>query len=292
MVIEVITGPTASGKTSLALERAKKDPSIEIINADAFQLYIGFDIGTAKPSEDVRREIPHHLIDILDPNVMYSAAEYSALARDVIQECISRNKTPLVVGGTGFYIDALFYGLSSVEINQDYLSAAKTKYLTEYEQLGFTAMLAKLKEFDDILYEQVSRERNPIRLERAFIHYYASGIPLGIARKEKPVPFEHEPKYTVVTVSREELLSRIELRIDAMLSNGWLDEVRTLIDAGVRVEMPAMRAIGYSELAEVIAGSMSIDTAREKIIIGTRQYAKRQATWMKRYMNMNYVDTD
>lgn len=283
MQVEIITGPTASGKTSLALERAKENPSIEIINADVFQLYKGFDIGTAKPSKLVRKQIPHHLVDILEPNERFSAADYSKQGRDVIRDIFSRDQTPIVVGGTGFYIDALFFGLSSIEVDDELVGSAREKYTAEYERFGFNAMLAKLGEFDTALFEQVARERNPIRLERAFIHYYATGTPLGVARLAKPEPFEHEPKYTVLTVEREELLRKIELRVDEMLSAGWLDEVRSLLASGVTTDMPAMRAIGYSELAEVILGTMTLEEAREKIIIGTRQYAKRQTTWMKRY---------
>lgn len=286
MQVEVITGPTASGKTSLALERAKENPDIEIVNADAFQLYKNFDIGTAKPSKLVREQLPHHLIDILEPTERFSAADYSIVGRDVIRDIISRSKTPIVVGGTGFYIDALFSGLSSIEVDDELLASAREKYLAEYETLGFDTMLTKLGEFDAVLFEQVTRERNPIRLERAFIHFYATGTSLGVARQERPEPFEHEPKYTVLTVEREELLRRIELRVDEMLAAGWLDEVRSLLDSGVTTDMPAMRAIGYSELAEVVLGTMTLEEAREKIIIGTRQYAKRQTTWMKRYQKM------
>ncbi len=283
MHVEVIIGPTASGKTSLALKRAKEDSDVEIVNTDAFQLYKGFDIGTAKPSKAIREQIPHHLIDILEPSERFSAAYYSKQSRDVIRDIISRNKTPIVVGGTGFYIDALFFGLSSIDVDDELLASAREKYTAEYETLGFDEMLSKLEEFDTTLFEQVTRERNPIRLERAFIHYYATGTPLGVARQEKPEPFEHEPNYTVLTVERDELLRRIELRVDEMLAAGWLDEVRLLLANGVTIDMPAMRAIGYSELAEVVSGMMKIEDAREKMIIGTRQYAKRQTTWMKRY---------
>jgi tRNA dimethylallyltransferase len=286
MQVEVITGPTASGKTSLALERAKENPNVEIVNADAFQLYKGFDIGTAKPSKAIREQIPHHLIDTLEPNERFSAADYSRQGRDVIRDILSRSKTPIVVGGTGFYIDALFLGLSSIEVDDELLANAREKYKIEYDALGFEAMLAKLCEVDSVLFEQVTRERNPIRLERAFTHYYGTGTPLGVARLEKPEPFEHEPKYTVLTVDREELLRRIELRVDEMLASGWLEEVRSLLARGVTADMPAMRAIGYSEIAEVVGSTMKIEEAREKIIIGTRQYAKRQTTWMKRYQKI------
>lgn len=283
MLVEIITGPTASGKTSLALERAKETPGVEIVNADAFQLYKGFDIGTAKPSKLVREQIPHHLVDILEPSERFSAADYSKQGRDVIRDIFSRNQTPIVVGGTGFYIDALFFGLSSIEVDDELMASARERYSTEFEALGFDVMLSKLGEFDSVLFEQVTRERNPIRLERAFIHFYATGTPLGVARQKRPEPFEYEPKYTVLTVERQELLQKIELRVDEMLSAGWLDEVRSLLASGVTTDMPAMRAIGYSELAEVILGTMTLEEAREKIIIGTRQYAKRQMTWMKRY---------
>jgi tRNA dimethylallyltransferase len=283
MQVEVVTGPTASGKTSLALERASHDSSVEIINADAFQLYKGFDVGTAKTPISVREKIPHHLIDLLEPSEKYSAADFSIIARAVIRDTLARGKRPIVVGGTGFYIDVLFIGLPNIKVDDEALQKARLRYLNELEACGFDEMLAELETFDVALFEQVTRERNPLRLERAYIHYYATGTPLGVTRQEKPEPFEHEPKFTVLNVERSELHKRIELRVDEMLSEGWLEEVRGLLSSGVTMDMPAMRAIGYSELADVVEGRVTLEEAREKIIIATRQYAKRQVTWMKRY---------
>ncbi len=181
--ILVITGPTTSGKTEVALNLARSDARIEIVNADASLLYRGFDIGTAKPSKEIIAEIPHHLIDILEPNEQFSAAEYSRRAREVIREIISRGKTPVVVGGTGLYIDALFDGLSSIEIPEEALLAARSRAQNEIEDKGFDAMHEQLRAIDPELYTQIQRERNPIRLERAWSHYYATGEPLGETRK-------------------------------------------------------------------------------------------------------------
>ncbi len=281
--ILVITGPTASGKTEVAVGLARSDPRIEIINADASLLYRGFDIGTAKPGKEILTEIPHHFIDILEPNEQFSAAEYSKRAREIIREIISRGKTPIVVGGTGFYIDALFDGLSSIEISDEELSIARTRAQNEIQTEGFDAMHEKLRSIDPELYSQIQRERNPIRLERAWSHYYATGEPLGETRKRKPEPFEYHPEYNVLTVPRPELWQRIEDRIEKMLANGWLDEAKGLMQKGITRAMPAMRAIGYGELYDVIEGTRSLRDARERIIFRTRQYAKRQVTWMKKY---------
>jgi tRNA dimethylallyltransferase len=281
--VEVITGPTASGKTSLALERAEGDARVEILNADAFQIYKGFDIGTAKPSLEIRAKIPHHLIDILEPQEKFSVADYSTQARSIVKDIIAQDKTPIVVGGTGFYIDALFYGLSTVEIPSQILEEARARYQEEFKVHGFEKMFSKLFDVDPRLYKQIEREHNPIRLERAWSHYYATGIPLGVARETKPEPFEYKPVFTVLDVQREELNRRIEQRVDEMLSHGWLDEVRGLLANGVTPDMPAMRAIGYTELARVAEGNAGLSDMREKIVIRTRQYAKRQITWMKRY---------
>jgi tRNA dimethylallyltransferase len=281
--ILVITGPTASGKTEVALGLARSDPRIEIVNADASLLYRGFDIGTAKPKKEILAEIPHHLIDILGPNEKFSAAEYSKRAREVIREIISRRGTPVVVGGTGLYIDALFDGLSSIEIPEEELSEARTRAQREIAEKGFDTMHEQLRSIDPELYTQIQRERNPIRLERAWAHYYASGEPLGETRKRVPEPFEHHPTYKVLTVPRPELWQRIEDRIDAMLKGGWLEEAKGLMQRGITREMPAMRAIGYRELFDVIEGKRSLNEARERIIFRTRQYAKRQVTWMKKY---------
>lgn len=283
--IEVITGPTASGKTDLAMQIAAKDPLVEIVNADASLLYEGFDIGTAKPSKEIRARIPHHLIDILKPAVRFNAAEYATVARNTIREITAKGKTPLVVGGTGFYIDALFFGIAALEADEEKLDQARITVAKEMAEFGFDAMHAKLRTIDADLYEQISRERNPRRLERAWEFYYATGIPLGEARKEKPEPFELGPKFTVLEVEREELRKRIGKRIDEMLAAGWLKEVERLLASGITTEMPAMNAIGYRDLASVVRGETTIDEAREQIIIRTRQYAKRQETWMKRYKN-------
>jgi tRNA dimethylallyltransferase len=282
--ILVITGPTASGKTEVALGLACSDPRIEIVNADASLLYRGFDIGTAKPSKEILAEIPHHLIDILEPNEQFSAAEYSKRARESIRDIISRGKTPVVVGGTGFYIDALFDGLSSIEIPEEELSIAQTRAQREIAEKGFDAMHEQLRSIDPELYTQIQRERNPIRLERAWAHFYATGEPLGETRKRKPEPFEYTPQFKLLSFPRPELWQRIEARVSSMLTKGWLDEVRGLMQRGITREMPAMRAIGYRELYDVVEGDNKLEDARERIIFRTRQYAKRQVTWMKKYV--------
>ncbi len=282
--ILVITGPTASGKTERALALARADRSIEIVNADASLLYCGFDIGTAKPSQEIRAEIPHHLIDILEPSHPFSAGDYSSHARQVIREIIARGKRPMVVGGTGLYIDALFDGLPELNIPPGILTQARERAQSEIAKKGFDAMHERLHELDPELYLQIRRERNPLRLERAWTHYYATGEPLGEARKRMSEKCEFEPQYNVLQVPREELWRRIELRVDEMFTNGWLKEAERLKEKGVTREMPAMRAIGYRELFDVLDnGMLSLEAARERIIIRTRQYAKRQVTWMKKY---------
>lgn len=279
----VITGPTASGKTDHALALARANRRVEIVSADASLVYRGFDIGTAKPSKETLAEIPHHLIDILEPSEQFSAADYSSHARKIIREIIARGNTPIVVGGTGLYIDALFDGLVQFDISSEALANAKERSKREIMEEGFDAMHDRLREIDPELYSQIRRERNPIRLERAWTHYYATDEPLGEARKRNPDPFEFKPEYHVLTVPRPELWRRIEARVDEMLAHGWLQEVENLMASGVTHDMPAMRAHGYRELFDVIKGKLSLDAAHESIIIQTRQYAKRQVTWMKKY---------
>lgn len=281
--IEVICGPTASGKSALALERASADPSIEIVNADASAIYIGFDIGTAKPTKQEQAIAPHHLIDIVEPQRRFSAFEYSQLARVTIADIFERGKRPLVVGGTGFYIDALFFGLVSGTATEEEISFARDRASQEIQRLGFDEMHSRLKEVDPDLHAQINRERNPIRLQRAWEYYYANGQPLGQARKQKTEVFEHTPDLTVIELDRETLWKRIEERTDRLLENGWVEEVRRLLAGGITVDMPAMRAIGYQEIAQFIAGQIPASAMREKVVIATRQYAKRQTTWFKRY---------
>jgi tRNA dimethylallyltransferase len=282
--IQIITGPTASGKTALALEQAAQDPTIEIVNADSSSMYIGFDIGTAKPSKEERGRVTHHLFDILKPEIRFSAFEYSELARSTIRDVIARGKTPIVVGGTGFYIDALFFGLIPSAASDDQLHSARIRAEDEISELGFDAMHQRLKDIDPDLFSQINRERNPIRLQRAGEYYYANGEALGEARKNKTNPFEYEPEFTVIDPPREELWQRIEQRTEHLLEQGWVEEVRGLLKNGVTPDMPAMRAIGYNEIAQHLQGELSFEEMRERIIFATRQYAKRQSTWVKRYL--------
>jgi len=281
MHITVITGATASGKSAEALKRARDDRSIEIVNADAQLLYRGFDIGTAKPTPEERKEVPHHMIDVLEPAASYSAVEYSAAARAAIREIIARGNTPIVVGGTGFYIDALFRGLMVSDISKKDQIEARKQYAEEFEQLGFQTMHERLRPIDPDLHRQIAREMNPIRLERAWTHYYATGVPLGEARKAKRDAFEYEPTFVVLDLPREQLNDRITARIDAMLAAGWLEEVRGLIEQGIDRDAPAMRAIGYQELYDHLDGKRTIEEAREAMLVRTRQYAKRQTTWLR-----------
>jgi tRNA dimethylallyltransferase len=281
--ILVITGPTASGKTEAALKHARENPGIEIVNADASLLYCGFDIGTAKPDKLILGQYKHHLIDILDPKEAFSAADYSRIARETIKEILSRNRTPIIVGGTGFYIDALFFGIIPIAASENELANAKRRTEGEIASLGFDVMHEKLATIDPILYKQIQRERNPIRLQRAWEHYYATGEALGESRKKETDTFELKPTFYVLSCSRPDLWQRIEQRVDEMIAAGWLEEARRLKEAGVMREYPAMKAIGYREMFDVLDGMLTLEDARERIIIRTRQYAKRQVTWMKRY---------
>jgi tRNA dimethylallyltransferase len=288
--IEVITGPTASGKTALALRRAEENTHIVIVNADASLFYKGFDIGTAKPSKEIRNKIEHYLIDVLNPEQSTNAAEYASNARNIIRENIAKGRIPIVVGGTGLYIDALFFGLSRLEVDNTKIVDARSRVASEMHEFGFDEMLARLEKIDPDMHEQIARELNPRRLERAWEYYYASGLPLGKARKDKSEPFEFSPVFTILEVEREELRKRISERTDEMLASGWLNEVERLLASGVTVDMPAMNAIGYKELAAVLRNEKKLEEAREEIIISTRQYAKRQETWMKRYKKITYED--
>ena len=280
--IKVITGPTASGKSRAAIHLAHQDPLIEIVNADSQLLYRDFDIGTAKPSRPERELVPHHLIDILNPEERFSAAQYSKSAREMIRDIVRRGKTPLIVGGTGFYIDALFKGLIEDSASKEELQEATKRYRAELEIEGFGKMIERLKTIDPDLYEQVSREQNPLRLERAWTYYYANGIALGEARRIQPEAFEFDPSYEVLNLSKAELWQRIEQRVRDMIDQGWTREVERLLSNGVTTDMPAMKAIGYREMAAVVLGVMKQSVAHEQIVIRTRQYAKRQLTWIRR----------
>lgn len=273
----IICGPTASGKSELALRLAHALDA-EIINADSMQIYRGLDIGTAKPTPDQQAEIRHHLIDVVTPAEFFSAADFSAAADATIRDITSRGKRAIVVGGTGLYIRALVKGLVASPSGEGRI---REELQEEAGRVGNEAMLEKLRLVDPEL-AAVLHPNNLVRVIRALEVYQLTGIPLSRYQKEHAFANQrYEALQIGISVDRSVLYERINGRVERMLSAGLLEEVRDLLAAGFERDLKSMRSIGYKEAAAHLSGEISVEEAARLIKRDTRRYAKRQMTWFK-----------
>lgn len=275
--ILVICGPTASGKSELALRLARALDA-EIVNADSMQVYRGLDIGTAKPTSEELAEVQHHLIDVADPDRLFSAADFADAADAAISDITGRGKRVLVVGGTGLYIRALLKGL--VESPSGAGEIRRALHL-EADALGNEAMLEKLRQVDPEAALRI-HPNNLVRIIRALEVYRLTGIPLSRYQQEHAFAGQRYWSLQIgIRVERRELYNRIEARVDRMLAEGLLTEVAGLLAAGYGRELKSLRAIGYKEAAAFLSGECSLEDAAQLIKRDTRRYAKRQLTWFK-----------
>lgn len=271
----VICGPTASGKSGLAI-RLARELDAEIVNADSMQVYRGMDIGTAKPTPEQRSGIPHHLIDVADPDHPFSAAEFAEAADTAIGDIAARGKRVIVAGGTGLYIRALLKGLVD---SPSGAGDIRRELQAEAHELGNQAMLERLALVDPELAARI-HPNNRVRIIRALEVYRLTGIPLS--RHQQAHGFgirRYESLQIGIRVERGELYRRIDERVEQMVHEGLLEEVRGLVAAGYGRDLKAMRAIGYKEAAACLAGEYGLDEAIRLIQRDTRRYAKRQLTW-------------
>ena len=275
--ILIICGPTASGKSELALRLAHALDA-EIVNADSMQVYRGLDIGTAKPSPDQQAEIRHHLIDVAAPDQPFSAADFAAAADAAIRDIVNRGKRVIVAGGTGLYIRALVNGLVDSPAGSGELRQALHD---EAVKTGNVAMLEKLRQVDPELAATL-HPNNLVRIIRALEVYQLTGIPLSRHQKEHAFATKRYDTLQIgISVDRRELYTRIDDRVEHMLSAGLLSEVSGLLAAGYGRDLKAMRSIGYKEAAAHLCEERSIKEAAALIKRDTRHYAKRQLTWFK-----------
>jgi len=275
--ILVIAGPTAAGKSPVALEVGVRFRA-EIVSADSMQVYRYMDIGTAKPSADERCRVPHHLIDILDPDEIYSAGLFCTHARAVIGAIEERGNRAVVVGGTGLYIRALISGLIGPgPVN----SAVRTRLQEEAARSGSTRLYQRLEQMDPMTARQV-HPRDIFRIVRALAFYEETGIPVSVARTRHGF---RECAYDVLTIgltrNREELYRRIENRVDQMMTLGWKEEVERLLDMGYDGGLRALQSLGYRRLVECLGGRYEIAEAVALTKRDTRRFAKRQMTWFR-----------
>lgn len=285
--VYIIVGPTAVGKSEVALLVAEKLDAC-IISADSRQIYKGMDIGTAKPNEAERSRVNHLLIDIVEPDHVFSAAEFMDSCIKAINQTFENGKNALIVGGTGLYIRALTEGFDLA--NTPRIDEIHDELTDRFEKHGLDDLVKELLELDPIAVSEIDTN-NPHRVIRALEIVKSTGKPLNESRgKEKPSGIE----FQIVGLRRDrsELSERISQRTYAMIDAGWLDEVRELMKLGLDESSPAMSGIGYYELRQYLNGEMTLDDAIEKIIIRTRQYAKRQMTWFNREENIHWIDLE
>lgn len=273
-------GPTASGKTHLAIDIAKALNG-EIISVDSALVYRGMDIGTAKPSLTERQGIPHHLIDLLDPAEAYSTGRFRKDALQLIDEISHRGNLPILVGGTMLYFNALLKGLSHLPAADPVL---RNEISIEADRLGWRALHGELARIDPVAAARI-HPNDPQRIQRALEVYRISGRSLTEwcqAIDDSPLPFR-PVRLVLAPVSRELLHARIHQRFLQMLEQGLVEEVRGLFERGdLHADIGSMRAVGYRQVWEFLAGESSREQMIERGIIATRQFAKRQLTWLRK----------
>ena len=284
----VICGPTASGKTSLGIKLTNRING-EIISCDSMQIYKDMDIGTAKPTLEERNAAKHYLVDFVSPDKRYSVADYKKDAEETIDKIISEGKTPIIVGGTGLYLNSLVYGIEYPNIETD------LKYREELENRVLAEGLGKLydeaAEIDPEAIKKIS-PNDKKRILRILEIYHATGktkTEMEIESKKKGVKYDY--KIFVLNMEREKLYDRINKRVDIMIENGLEEEVRKLIEKYTKFPT-AMQGLGYKEIIEYFDNKITRDEAIEKIKMESRRYAKRQITWFKSYKNAIWLDAE
>lgn len=281
-----VVGPTASGKTKMAIELAKVYNG-EVLSCDSMQLYRRMNIGTAKPTLEEMQGIPHHMIDVLEPWELFSVGRYVEMAEPILQDILTRGKRCILCGGTGLYADSLMAGRS-------FAPYPETGKRQELEQLakssGIEAILAILRRVDPDSARRL-HPSNQRRIIRAAEVYLETGKTITQHNLETKM---HPPKYDPLWIGlnyadRQTLYDRIDLRVDEMMKAGLLEEVRGLMEEGLSSSATSMQAIGYKELAAALRGQMSVGEATEKIKQESRRYAKRQLTWFRRNQRIHWL---
>ena len=280
-----IAGPTAVGKSEIALALAEK-ASGEIISVDSMQVYRGFDIGTAKPSLVERARVPHHLIDICDLTENFDAAKFIQLAQKVVEEIQSRAHMPIFCGGTGLYFKAYLSGLGEAP-------SANSELRVELEAAPFETLLKELRERDPAAYEKIDKQ-NPRRVIRAVEVIRLTGKKFSEQRAEWKTAVGDQKSEVIFALNRtaDDLHARINTRVDEMFRRGLVDETRALLQHGLEQNKTAMQAIGYRQVVEHWRGKRSLGDTIKEVKIRTRQFAKRQLTWFRRQLDPKWIDLD
>jgi len=278
--ILVITGPTASGKTWLAVELAKAHNG-EVVSADSMQIYRRMDIGTAKPTREEMGGVPHHMLDVADPEEDFSVARYVDMAARCVENVLSRGRLPILAGGTGLYIDSLLSGRTFAAF--DGRGSLREELETRFAREGGQALLTELAQVDPDAAARL-HPNDAKRIIRALEVWRTTGKTITRHNEEtRALP----PRYSALTLTldferREDMWERIDRRVDRMMADGLAEEVRALLDSGVPERCTAMQAIGYKEMVCALRGDGDVRAAAEEIKLRSRQYAKRQRTWFRR----------
>ena len=285
--ILVISGPTASGKTRLAVELALRHGG-EVVSADSMQVYRRMDIGTAKPTPEEMRGIPHHMLDVADPEEDFSVARYVDMAAKCVDDILSRGKLPILAGGTGLYIDSLLSGRTFAPFQPD--SPLRGQLEEQLRREGGAAMLARLAQVDP---DSAARlhPNDEKRIVRALEVYYETGETIGAHdRKSREIPPRYDAAYIGLAFrDREDMKERIDRRVDAMMAQGLLQEVETLLQSGLPRDATALQAIGYKQFLAVAEGRATVAEAIAEVKLRSRQYAKRQLTWLRRNEAIHWI---
>lgn len=284
----VICGPTASGKTSLSIALAKAIGG-EIVSADSMQIYKHMNIGTAKVTEEEAEGIQHYVIDVIEPNERYSVADYKQAAETAIEEILSKGKTPIIVGGTGLYVDALIYGIEYPEIEFD--QAYRTELEKQVEEEGLQTLYEKAMEIDPQACEKISKNDQK-RILRILEIFHATGKNKTwheIESRKKGVPYTYY--VYALDMERSILYDRINRRVEKMLEEGLIQEVQALMEN--YTEFPtAMQGLGYKEVVEYLQGKITKQEMKETIQQESRRYAKRQLTWFRKNKQTIWLKTN
>ncbi len=281
-----IAGPTASGKTALAVALAK-ELNGEVVSCDSMQVYRRMDIGTAKPTKEEMQGIPHHMLDVAEPYEDFSVSRYCALASPIVDDIIARGKTAIIAGGTGLYMDSLIKGNDFAPFPS---TGMREKLEAQADLEGMEAMLALLQSIDPEAAERLHLKDRK-RILRALEVYYETGQSItGHNRKTQAIP----PKYTPLWLGldfdpRSALYSRIDRRVDVMLEAGLIQEIVTLLREGIPAKCTAMQAIGYKEFIDAMDGKITFSEAADQVRLSSRHYAKRQLTWFRRNSKMHWL---
>ena len=274
----VICGPTASGKTALSIELAKQING-EIVSADSMQIYKDMDIGTAKPTQEEKQGIKHYLIDFVSPDERYSVADYKQDAKKAIREILKKGKVPIIVGGTGLYVDSLIYEIEypNIEFDEKY----REKLEKEVEENGLEELYEKAKEIDNEAIQKISKNDKK-RILRILEIYHATGKNKTEQEKEsRKKEVEYDYKVFALKWDREMLYERINKRVDIMLEQGLIEEVKSIYEKYNKFPT-AMQGLGYKEVVEYLENKTTKEEMIEKIKQETRRYAKRQMTWFRK----------